>query len=30
MENARKEFDYLSQMMGAKPERKGDESHRLY
>jgi hypothetical protein len=30
MENARKEFDYLSQMVGTKPERKGDESHKLY
>jgi hypothetical protein len=30
-ENARKEFDYLSQMVGsAKPERKGDESHKFY
>lgn len=29
-ENARKEFDYLSQMVGAKPERKADESDRLY
>lgn len=29
-ENARKEFDYLSQMMGVKPERKTDESSKLY
>jgi len=30
MENARKEFDYLSQMAGVKPARKTDESHKLY
>lgn len=30
MENARKEFDYISQMVGAKPERKEDSSHQLY
>ncbi len=30
MENARKEFDYLSQMMGAKPERKADESQKHF
>ena len=30
MENARKEFDYLSQMAGAKPQRKADESSKLY
>ena len=30
MENARKEFDYLSQMSGVKPARKTDESHKLY
>lgn len=27
--NARKEFDYLSQMFGAKPEKKKDESEKL-
>ncbi len=29
-ENARKEYDYLSQMVGAKPARKADDSHKLY
>lgn len=29
-DNARKEFDYLSKMVGAKPEKKKDESARLY
>lgn len=29
-DNARKEFDYLSKMVGAKPVRKADESHELY
>ena len=29
-ENARKEYDYLSQMMGMKPVRKTDQSQKLY
>ena len=27
--NAKKEFDYLSQMFGAKPQKKKDESERI-
>ena len=29
-ENARKEYDYLSVMLGTKPQRKADESQKLY
>ena len=29
-ENARKEYDYLSQMLGMKPERKADESDKAF
>ena len=28
-ENARKEYDYLSQMIGAKPVKKKDESEKI-
>jgi hypothetical protein len=28
-DNAKKEYDYLSQMVGAKPERKKDESDKI-
>lgn len=30
LENARKEYDYLTQMAGLKPAKKEDDSHRLY
>lgn len=29
-ENARKEYDYLSQMVGAKPTRKADDSQKHF
>ncbi|HEX8295770.1 MAG TPA: hypothetical protein VF593_05685 [Chthoniobacteraceae bacterium] len=29
-DNAKKEFDYLSQMVGMAPKKKADESERLY